>query len=83
MDLNGSSFIYIIGFSKSMEKEWHSNYEFLIWEYGKHYLKQFDIYQLHCCPFVLGSNCDHSHEENSCVKCLTRFSFFKRKVCLS
>ena len=40
MDLNGSSSIDIIGFIRSMKKEWHNNYELLIWEYGKHHLKQ-------------------------------------------
>ena len=29
MDLNGSSPIDIIGFIKSLKKEWHNNYEFL------------------------------------------------------
>ena len=29
MDLDGSSSIYIIGFIKSLKKEWHNNYELL------------------------------------------------------
>ena len=29
MDLNGSSSIDIIGFIKSLKKEWHNRYEFL------------------------------------------------------
>ena len=42
--------------------------------------QQLDIYQLHSCKFALGGYCEHSHKENSCIKCLTCFSFFKRKV---
>ena len=36
--------------------------------------------RLHCCTFPLGDNCEHSHQENSCIKCLTCFSFFNRNV---
>ena len=36
--------------------------------------------KLHCRMFALGGNCEHSHKGNSCIKCLTCFSFFKRKV---
>ena len=82
MDLNGSTSVYIIGFIKSLKKKWHNHYGFLIWEYGKHHLKKLDMDQLHCCTFALGGNGKHSHKENSCVKCLTCFSFFKRKVLL-
>ena len=44
MDLNGSSSIDIIGFRKSLNKEWHNNYELLTWEYGKYQLTQLDMY---------------------------------------
>ena len=30
--------------------------------------------------FALGENCEHSHQENSCITCLICFSFFKSKV---
>ena len=40
MDLNGSSSIEILGFRKTLKKEWQNHYEFLKWEYGKHHLKQ-------------------------------------------
>ena len=80
MDLNGSSSINIISFTKSLNKEWHNNDEFLTWEYGKHHLTQLDMDQLHCCTFALGGDCEYSHKEISCVKCLTCLSFFNRKV---
>ena len=35
IDLNGSYFIDIIGFRKSLKKERHNHCEFLTWEYGK------------------------------------------------
>ena len=82
MNLNGGSSIIIIGFNKSPKKEWPNNHEFLTWEYGKHHLKQSDTDQLHCCTFALGGNFKHSHKENFLIKCLTCFSFFKRKVLL-
>ena len=34
--------------------------------------------RLYCCTFALGGNCEHSHKENSYIKCLTCFSFFKK-----
>ena len=80
MVLNGSSSIDIIGFRKSRKKQWHDRYEFLTCKYGKHHLKQLDMDRLHCCMFALGGNCEHSHKESSCIKCLTCFSFFKRIV---
>ena len=83
MDLNGSSSINIISFTKSLNKEWHNNDEFLTWEYGKHHLKKSDTNQLKFCTFVLGGNLKHSHKENSCIKCLTCLSFFKIFFCLS
>ena len=64
MDLNGSSYIGIIGLRKKLKKEWHNHYELLTWEYGKHHLKQSDMDQLHCCTFVLGGNCEHIHQRN-------------------
>ena len=36
--------------------------------------------QLHCCIFALSGNCEHINQENSHIKCLTCFSFFKRNV---
>ena len=80
IDLNGSSSINIIGFSKALKKEWHNYYELLTWEYGKHHLKKLDMDVLHCCMFELGGNCKHSHKNNSHIKCLTCFSFSERKV---
>ena len=80
MDLNGSSSISIIGFSKSLKKEWHNNYGLLTWEYRQNHIKQSDMDQLNCFTFGLGGNCEHSHKQNPCIKCLTYFSFFKRKV---
>ena len=79
MDLNGSSYIKIIGIRNSLEKEWHNHYEFLTWEYGKHHLKQSDMDRLHCFTLVLGDNFEQSKKENFCIKCLTCFSFFKGK----
>ena len=38
------------------------------------------MYGLHCYTFTLGGNCEYSQKENFCIKCLTYFSFFKRKV---
>ena len=35
MDLNEISSIDIIGFSKSLKKEWHDIYELLTWKCGK------------------------------------------------
>ena len=43
IDLNTSSPINIIGFSKSLKREWQNHYEFLTWKYGKHRLKQSDM----------------------------------------
>ena len=80
MDLNVNSSIDIIGFRKSLKKEWHNHYEFLTWEHVKHHLKKLGMDQLHCCKFALGGNCYNGHKENSCIKCLTFLSFFKRKV---
>ena len=80
MDLNGSSFIDIFGLSKTLKKEWHNHYEFLTREYVKHHLKKSDMDWLHCCTFLLGGNCKHSHKENSFIRCLTCFLFFKRKL---
>ena len=79
MYLNGSSSIGIFGLRKALKKEWNNHYELLTWEYGKHHLKQSDMDRLHCCTFALGDNSEHSHQENSCIDCLTCFSFFKRK----
>ena len=83
MNLNISYSIRIIGFSKSRNKEWHNNYDFLTWEYGKYHLKKSDMDRLHRCKFVLGGNCEHRDKENSCIKCLTCLSFFKIFFCLS
>ena len=80
MDLHGSLSIDIFGLIKTLKKEWNNHHEFLTWEYGKHHLKQSEIYRLHYCMFALGVNYKHSHQENSCIKCLTSFMFFKRKV---
>ena len=74
--------IDIFGLRKTLKKEWHNKYEFLTWGYGKHHLKQSDMDRLHCYMFALGGNCKHSHQGNSCIKCVTCFSFFKRKVIL-
>ena len=40
MELNDSSSTDIIYSSKTLKKEWHIHYEFLMWEYGKHHIKQ-------------------------------------------
>ena len=80
MNLNFSSSINNIGFRKALKKQQYHHYEFLIWGYGKHPLKQLDMDRLNCCTFVLSGNCKHIHKENSCVKCVTSFSFFKRTV---
>ena len=43
MDLNGSSSIEIIGFIKTLKKEWHNHFELITWKYRKHHLKQSDM----------------------------------------
>ena len=55
------------------EERVKNNYELLTWEYGKHYLRKIDKYQLHYCTFALGDNFEHSHQENYCITCLTCF----------
>ena len=83
MDLNGSFSINIIGFRKLLNKEWHNHYGLLTRVYERNHLNKSDMDQLYCCKFALGGNCKHSNKENSCIKCLTCFSFFKKKVFLS
>ena len=73
LDLYGSATIEMIDFSKSLKREWQNHYEFLTWKYGKHHLKLSYMDQLHCFTFLLGGNYKHTHQENSCVKCLTCF----------
>ena len=48
--------------------------------YGKYHLKKLYNDILHCCTFALGGKCENSHQENSCIKCLTCFSFIQNKV---
>ena len=55
--INYSSSIPIIGLRKTLNKEWHNQYEFLTWEYEKNHLKQSDMDQFQFCTFVLGGNC--------------------------
>ena len=80
MDLNDSSSTEIILSRKTLKKERQINYQFLTRKYGKHPLKQSDNDILHSCTFILAGKCEHSHQENSCIKCLTCFSFFQNKV---
>ena len=80
MDLNDSSSTDIIRSIKTLNKYWKINDEFLTWEYGKYHLKQSDNDRLHCCTFALGGKWEHSHQENSRIKCLTCFYFFHNKV---
>ena len=80
MDLHGSSSIKIIGFGKTLKKEWQNRYELFTWEYVKNHLKQSGKDQLNCCTFALRGNCEHSHQNNSCITCLNCFSFFKSKI---
>ena len=48
--------------------------------YVKYHLKQSDNDILHCCTFALGDKCENSHQENSCIECLTCFYFVQNKV---
>ena len=48
--------------------------------YRKYHLKQSDNDILHCCTFALGGKCENSRQENSCIKCLTCFSFVQNKM---
>ena len=56
LDLNSSSSIEIIGFSKTLKKECQNNHEFLAWKYGKHHLKKSYMDRVNFCMFVLGGN---------------------------
>ena len=80
MELNDISYTGIICSIKNPKKESKIHYDFLIWEYGKHHLKQSDNDRLYCCTFVFGDKYKNSNQENSYIMCLTCFYFFQNKV---
>ena len=76
MYLNGISSINIIGFRKSLKKQWHNNYEFLTWKYGKHHLEKSDMDRLYYCTFAFSGNSENSHKN---ILSITEFYVVCRK----
>ena len=66
--------------AQKLLQEWKSIQAFVMWEYAACHLKVSDIDSCHCCTHALGGTCDHSHNLQSCSKCLECFTFFQGKA---